>query len=108
MHAATPIKLKNGDWGAKVTAKVLSGEFLQVTTKSGKRWKAEVAKVVWQGADAAIVATRSLDRGANKPRRARGAWCNCGRGDDPMSTGLAQYAGQVIACPDCGGKIDVC
>jgi hypothetical protein len=56
---ATPIKLKNGSWGAKVQGSVDVGAQLDVQTKSGKTWTATVERVVWSGSGVTIVATRS-------------------------------------------------
>lgn len=56
---ASPIKLKNGEWGAKVSGTPRVGERITITTSAGKSWSAEVAKVVWSGDGVAIVATRT-------------------------------------------------
>jgi len=58
MTTATPIKLNNGSWGAKVSGAVQAGEEIKITTKGGKSWLAVVAKVVWSGENVAIVATQ--------------------------------------------------
>lgn len=59
---ATPIKLKNGSWGARVQGSVEVGAQLDVQTKSGKTWTATVERVVWSGSGVTIVATRSRSR----------------------------------------------
>jgi len=60
MIAATPTKLRSGEWGAKVqTPHVHQGDDIEITTKAGKSWAARVAKVIWTGDDVAIVATCS-------------------------------------------------
>lgn len=59
---ATPIKLKNGSWGARVQGSVDVGAKLDVQTKSGKTWTATVERVVWSGSGVTIVATRSRSR----------------------------------------------
>jgi len=109
---ASPKKLRDGSWGAIISAasagNAKTGDTLRITTKSGKSWEATIAKVIWTGSGKAIVSTRSSGGGrkGSAPRRSR--WCNCGMGEDPMSMGFAAYAGQIITCPSCGGKIDVC
>jgi hypothetical protein len=70
---ATPLKLRNGDWGAKAqSADVSAGDTLTITTRSGKSWQARVDRVVWTGDDVAICATSSLDR---VPRYSRDECC---------------------------------
>lgn len=59
MTTATPTKLRNGEWGARVQGAVREGDEIQVTTKAGKTWTARVANVVWTGDGVAIVATES-------------------------------------------------
>lgn len=70
---ATPAKLRNGTWGARVTDPVAVGQTITIKTKAGKTWQAKVTKIVWGGSDAALVATESADRPAakstGKPRR---------------------------------------
>lgn len=77
---ATPAKLRNGTWGARVTDPVKVGQTITVKTKAGKTWQAKVTKIVWGGSDAALVATESLDRPAAKrpARRATPTGCACG------------------------------
>lgn len=66
---ATPVKLKNGDWGARVQSeRVANGDEITITTKAGKSWPARVVRVLWKGKGVAICATESLDGG---PRGAR-------------------------------------
>jgi hypothetical protein len=63
---ATPIKLRNGTWGAKVLGAVEVGAQLDVQTKSGKTWTATVERVVWSGSGVTIVATRSRSRSRSR------------------------------------------
>ena len=58
MKAATPAKLRNGDWGARVTGPAEAGDSIRVTTKGGKSWTCIVHKVVWSGDGATLVSTR--------------------------------------------------
>lgn len=76
MINATPTKLRNGNWGARVkSAQVSAGDVVRITTRSGKTWEARIVKVVWSGDGVAICATESLDRshgtsgGTYRPRR---------------------------------------
>ena len=65
---ASPIKLRSGDWGAKVEGKAVEGDPITVTTRAGKSWQAFVAKVVWIGNGVTIVATRSLEIASDHDR----------------------------------------
>src|SRR5690606_27312903 len=57
---ATPTKLKNGSWGARVASTyVRAGDIVRITTRGGKSWDAEITKVVWSGNGVSICATRS-------------------------------------------------
>lgn len=40
---ASPIKLRSGDWGAKVEGKAVGGDPITVTTRAGKSWQAFVS-----------------------------------------------------------------
>lgn len=62
MKNATPIKLKSGDWGAKVNGIPAEGDAITITTKSGKSWEATVSKVVWHKGDVAICVTQKRSR----------------------------------------------
>jgi hypothetical protein len=86
---AHPTKLRNGSWGATVkTATHLdAGDSITITTKTGKTWTAEIAKVVWRGSQEGlhvlIVATRSTPRSTNPDRcrtcHGRGRYDGCDR-----------------------------
>ena len=85
-YAASPIKLRNGSWGAKArSASVQAGDTVEITTKAGKSWTATVTKVVWTGDGVAICATESNDRprspqrgGSGRSRRGTWTGCSCG------------------------------
>lgn len=68
-HAATPTKLKNGTWGARVPVidtPIYEGDSLQVTTKAGKSWIAIVDRIYFRGNGTVICSTspaRSRQRG---------------------------------------------
>jgi hypothetical protein len=95
MTQATPTKLRNGDWGAKVAGSVRQGDEIQIRTKAGKEWTARVARVLWSGDNVSIVATEQ------RPRRRSNGECNCGWGEDLLSFGYRP--GWRGRCPDCGG-----
>lgn len=64
IKAASPAKLRDGSWGAKVQGSVSVGDTINITTKAGKSWTATVQKVVWTGDGVSLVATASS--GGNK------------------------------------------
>jgi hypothetical protein len=101
MTTATPTKLRNGDWGAKVAGSVRQGDKIQIRTKSGKEWTARVARVLWSGDNVSIVATEQ------RPRRASNGECECGWGEDLLSWGNHR-PGQHYRCPECGGWAEAC
>ena len=79
MIPASPAKLRSGAWGARVRDPDVSvGAHIQITTKAGKSWPAEVTAVVARYADAALVATRSLDTG-HTPAKTRASTTGCPR-----------------------------
>ena len=78
MVTATPTKLNNGDWGAKVSGTIKVGDTIRITTKAGKTWTSVVSKVVWSGSGAAIVATSkkpSTCRVAGKSYKRESGYC---------------------------------
>ena len=85
---ASPAKLKNGSWGARVQGSVSVGDTITITTRAGKSWDARVTKVVWSGEGVAVCATESLDRparsGSTSRSYGRGRWtgCSCGSRED--------------------------
>lgn len=56
---ASPAKLPSGDWGARPASPVAVGDLVQITTRAGKSWTAEVVSIHGD-----VVATRSTDRAA--------------------------------------------
>ncbi len=63
MLTATPAKLRDGSWGARIQGTAAQGDSIQITTKAGKSWTATVDHVVWTDGKASLVATVS-DRSA--------------------------------------------
>ena len=67
---ATPTKLRNGSWGARVqSTDVAEGDTVTVTTRAGKTWQATVERVLWTGDGVSVCATTSLDRSASASSR---------------------------------------
>jgi len=56
MLKATPTKLRNGSWGARVHGTPVAGQEIMVEAKSGKSWTATVAKVLWTDGAVSIAA----------------------------------------------------
>lgn len=69
---ATPTKLRNGNWGAKVQGTATEGSTITITTKKGKSWTATVSKVIWTGNGVSIVATDSVGRSSGRRGYRRG------------------------------------
>ena len=66
-QTATPKKLNDGTWGARVSGAVAVGDEITITTRSGKSWTARVDRVLWSGDDVTLVSTSSSRR-ATSPR----------------------------------------
>lgn len=66
---ATPTKLKNGSWGARVQGTAHQGDTVTITTRGGKSWRARITCVLWSGKGVSICATESLDRPPRSSRR---------------------------------------
>jgi len=63
--AASPAKLRNGEWGARPSQPVSVGDIVRIKTRGGKEWDARVIDV---SPDGSLCATQSLDR--RSPSRA--------------------------------------
>jgi hypothetical protein len=75
---ASPTKLRDGTWGARVTGPAAEGDTITITTRAGKSWDAEVERVLWTGDGVSICATASIDRPAHRSSRPSGGQCdNC-------------------------------
>ena len=57
--AATPTKLRDGRWGARVVGSAQLGAKVKITTRAGKSWSATVSQVVWTRDAISICATRT-------------------------------------------------
>ena len=58
---ATPKKLKDGTWGARVLGAVEPGDTITITTRAGKSWDAIVERVLWSDDQAMLVSTVSAE-----------------------------------------------
>lgn len=64
---ASPAKLRDGTWGARVPGEVTPGAQIEIVTRAGKRWNAQVVRVLWTGQDrrtgdpVSLCATQSRD-----------------------------------------------
>lgn len=56
---ANPCKLRNGNWGAKTAEPVEAGDTVQVVTRAGKTWRADITTVVWTDGTVCICETAS-------------------------------------------------
>ena len=65
---ASPIRLRSGEWGARVQGSAVEGASIKVTTRAGKSWQAFVSRVVWSGSGITIVSTRSLEIASDHDR----------------------------------------
>ncbi len=75
---ASPMKLRDGSWGAKVrSADVKIGDTVTITTRAGKSWDATVSRVLWTGDGAAICATSRTSDSQSQSRPNYTAKC-CG------------------------------
>jgi hypothetical protein len=100
-HVATPAKLRDGSWGARIVGAdqaPKAGETCTIRAASGKTWDASITRVVWSGKDTktgepvALCATASTEP---RPRR------------DPVArqAAAATRAMGRRACRECGGEI---
>lgn len=51
MTTASPTKLRDGSWGARVPGVAQQGQAIHIQTRAGKSWDAEVSRVLWTGSD---------------------------------------------------------
>lgn len=98
---ATPAKLRDGSWGARVQGPAKVGDIVTITTKAGKSWPANVTQILWSGEGVTLCSTASL----TAPRRSQvghGRGCGC---DDDCCAGGCRYD---KTCNCRGGNIYDC
>ena len=77
--SASPAKLRDGSWGARVTSTSVNvGDEVKIATKSGKSWTAIVSRVIWSGDGITLVATQSTDRAPSRGYARRSGEGYCG------------------------------
>jgi len=96
---ATPAKLRDGSWGARVQGACAPGQEIQITTKAGKSWTAIASKVIWSGDGATLVTTVSAPR--NEPKSVDGDTAIIGqhwssRGNGPLERLCASGCGRRV------------
>lgn len=105
MTAASPIKLRDGTWGARVrNTTVEPGDVIEITTQSGKAWTATVQRVLWSGDGVSLVATQSSTQSSKTSGsrgRGRGTWTGC-------SCGSVEEYGRKSDCASCRFDRDDC
>ena len=99
-HTASPVKLRTGAWGAKTDSPVAEGDTIEITTRSGKTWEAQVEKVIWSDGQVCIVATASAARAATtRTSPARATYNNyCGY---PCPVSGRRCCARLGPCHDC-------
>jgi hypothetical protein len=90
---ASPTKLRDGTWGARVAGPAAEGDTITITTRAGKTWQAEIERVLWTGDGVSICATASIDRPAHQASRPS-------RRYGPSHGNAAQVAGYSSYCTD--------
>lgn len=90
IHEARPTKLEDGSWGAKILgAEVLVGDELDITIQTGKSWKTKVARIVWSGVGATVVATENNHIRSSSVPKGGQLWEECPRcGFEPVNLPL--------------------
>lgn len=115
--SASPYKLRDGTWGARVIGACVVGDRVTVTARSGKTWPAEVADVVWSGFDretgaaVALVRTRDVRRAASAKRGAYDRYAGVHEiakhlNTRPWREPYEPAEGEVCSSPGCLGAPD--
>jgi formamidopyrimidine-DNA glycosylase len=86
MLTATPTKLRDGSWGARVKGAVNAGDVVTIKTSTGKTWDAKVEAVLWSGDGVSLCKTSSLDRA-------------------PAPSSGSRFTRRTGGCRGCGGPI---
>jgi len=91
---ATPKKLKDGTWGARVQGAVEPGDTITITTRAGKSWDAIVDRVLWSDEQAMLVSTVSPEAAVPTHDTQRAA------AREPLAHG--EFIGAGMRNPDAG------
>ena len=59
IRKASPRKLRSGEWGVQADMEIEIGDIVQVTTRAGKTWQAQISRIDQFGPNYAICATIS-------------------------------------------------
>lgn len=90
---ASPAKLRNGDWGAKVSGPVQAGDTVTITTRSGKTWESEIADVL-SSTDGISLCTTVQRSSRRSSRRRMGS----GHGAASPVPGYSKYCTDQPGC----------
>lgn len=93
---ATPARLRDGSWGARVAGTVCVGDTVTITTRAGKTWQARVERVVWTGEGVTLCATASASATVSRRRRRGARYCEGWGADNPHSPR------PPYTCDECG------
>ncbi len=76
-NTASPTKLRNGSWGARVEGSAAAGDTVTITTRGGKSWEARIERVIWTDGKVSICATESNDRPQRRVSRQEYCYGRC-------------------------------
>ena len=100
-NAATPMKLSDGSWGAKVQGVANVGDTITVRTRAGKTWTATVSSIVTSDSKSTVCATQrgSSSRPVARPSYRRGP----DAGPTESIAGYSNYCtdNDYCGCYDC-------
>lgn len=91
---ATPAKLRDGSWGARVTGTPAPGATVRITAKSGKSWTATVRRIIWTDGSVSLCSTGSTGSADSAG--------NSIRSGASYRAGVTAPHGRT--CPNCGSR----
>lgn len=102
MIFASPAKLRDGSWGAKILGSAQVGQMITIRTQAGKTWSATVSNVIWSGNGITLVSTRSNDShspsSSHRPKKKYGAG-RCSECGEFLKSWMDGYSAGL--CHDC-------
>jgi hypothetical protein len=106
MTIATWTKLKNGDWGLRISggAPVRPGMTVVAVSRDGRKSDVAVSRVVWSGNGVTIAAVRGQGEGrsqGHEQHRRSGGWGRC----EACGHSAHECADLDCACRTCGGMM---